>query len=109
MKESEDFLEEVCGRPERGFNYMEDEQPVLADESSESHSARNTLPEKEIAGDEIETEIQIPQSEINEAKIMEDYTPIQELSFEVEEAKDESEKKRKRRNYKEFRFDYKSA
>lgn len=54
----------------------------------------------------VEQEIPVPPSPVNEAEFLEEYIPIQEASFEVEEAKEDIEKKRKKRNYREFRSDY---
>jgi hypothetical protein len=51
-------------------------------------------------------EIQLPPMPINETEGLEDYTPIEEPTFEVEATKEEVEKKRKKRNYVEFREDY---
>ena len=57
----------------------------------------------------VEPDIPIPPTPVNEAEFLEEYVPIQEASFEVEEAKEQIEKKRKKRNYREFRQDYGSA
>ena len=51
-------------------------------------------------------EIQLPPMPVNETEGLEDYTPIEEPTFEVEATKEEVEKKRKKRNYVEFREDY---
>ncbi len=57
------------------------------------------------AGGRAEQEVPIPPTPVNEAEILEEYVPIEEASFEVEAAKEKIEKKRKRRNYREFRSD----
>jgi hypothetical protein len=61
------------------------------------------------AGERVEQDIPIPPTPVNEAELLEEYVPIQEASFEVEEAKEQIEKKRKKRNYREFRPDYGSG
>ncbi|MFW9800809.1 MAG: hypothetical protein ACFFD9_10255 [Candidatus Thorarchaeota archaeon] len=53
-----------------------------------------------------ERQVQIPPMPTNEIELLEDYVPIQEASFEVEATKEDLEKKRKKRNYVEFRADY---
>jgi hypothetical protein len=50
-------------------------------------------------------EIQLPPMPVNETEGLEDYVPIEEPTFEVEATKEEVEKKRKKRNYVEFRED----
>ncbi|MHA2140422.1 MAG: hypothetical protein ACXADC_04955 [Candidatus Thorarchaeota archaeon] len=54
----------------------------------------------------MDQEIQLPPMPVNEMEGLEDYTPMEEPTFEVEETKEEMEKKRKKRNYVEFRDDY---
>ncbi|MHA2602849.1 MAG: hypothetical protein AM324_012065 [Candidatus Thorarchaeota archaeon SMTZ1-83] len=54
-------------------------------------------------------EIPIPPMPVNEAEFLEEYVPIEEASFEVEATKEKIEKKRKRRNYREFRSEYENG
>ena len=54
----------------------------------------------------MDDEIQLPPMPVNETEGLEDYAPIEEPTFEVEATKEEVEKKRKKRNYVEFREDY---
>ncbi|MFQ5831966.1 MAG: hypothetical protein ACE5H4_04650 [Candidatus Thorarchaeota archaeon] len=68
----------------------------------------NVLPpdaEERLRSDD-ERQVQIPPMPTNEIEPLEDYVPIQEASFEVEATKEDIEKKRKKRNYVEFRADY---
>ncbi len=53
-----------------------------------------------------ERQVQIPPMPTNEVELLEDYVPIQEATFEVEATKEDIEKKKKKRNYVEFRPDY---
>jgi hypothetical protein len=69
----------------------------------ESPEAENILDEDV---DLMEDEIQLPPMPVNETEGLEDYSPIEEPTFEVEATKEEVEKKRKKRNYVEFREDY---
>jgi hypothetical protein len=78
---------------ERAHSEHEEEANVRADEVEER----------------VEPDIPIPPTPVNEAESLEEYVPIQEASFEVEEAKEQIEKKRKKRNYREFRQDYGSG
>ncbi len=50
-------------------------------------------------------EIQLPPMPVNETEGLEEYAPMEEPTFEVEATKEEVEKKRKKRNYVEFRED----
>ena len=82
---------------------------VVNTEATEERMEEEELREAENVLDEdldcIE-EIQLPPMPINETEGLEDYTPIEEPTFEVEATKEEVEKKRKKRNYVEFREDY---
>jgi hypothetical protein len=67
----------------------------------------NTLPEDtEETFDKEESEIALPPSHDIETDLCDRYDPAQDLQFEVEEVKEVFEKKKKRRNYMEFRVDY---
>ncbi|MFW9803799.1 MAG: hypothetical protein ACFFFC_14150 [Candidatus Thorarchaeota archaeon] len=78
---------------------METTEEIMEEERPE---AENVLDEDVDCIDEI----QLPPMPINETEGLEDYTPIEEPTFEVEATKEEVEKKRKKRNYVEFREDY---
>ncbi|MFX0056419.1 MAG: hypothetical protein ACFFAX_15720 [Promethearchaeota archaeon] len=82
-----------------GVVNMETSEESMEEEQSE---AENILAEDLDCIDEI----QLPPMPINETEGLEDYTPIEEPTFEVEATKEEVEKKRKKRNYVEFREDY---
>ena len=79
---------------------LEDAEKPLDEECPD---AENVLDEDV---DIIDDDIQLPPMPVNETEGLEDYAPIEEPTFEVEDTKEEVEKKRKRRNYVEFREDY---
>jgi len=79
-------------------------------EPSTSSSASKPLDQKqeESASDIAGTSDEIS-SEESAMEQMETYEPTQEMDFEADEVKDCFEKKKKRRNYVEFRSDYEKS
>ncbi|NHJ13020.1 MAG: hypothetical protein EAX95_05050 [Candidatus Thorarchaeota archaeon] len=76
-------------------------------EKKRDEEETNTLPEdtEETFATE-DSEIALPPIHDIETDLYDRYVPAQELQFEVEEVKEVFEKKKKRRNYVEFRVDY---
>lgn len=72
-------------------------------ETGEESAEAENVCDEEI---ELDNDIQLPPMPVNETEVFEDYVPIQEVSFEVEETKEVVEKKRKKRNYVEFRDEH---
>jgi hypothetical protein len=68
----------------------------------EATDSENIIPPKEEDIEEAQDET--PPSE--ETNVMEHYAPIREMDFEPKEAQEAFEKKKKGRNYLEFRADY---
>ncbi|MFW9968057.1 MAG: hypothetical protein ACFFEA_12960 [Candidatus Thorarchaeota archaeon] len=79
---------------------LEDSEKPIDENCPDAENVRNE------DTDLIDNEIQLPPIPVNETEGLEDYTPIEEPTFEVEATKEEMEKKRKKRNYVEFRDDY---
>ncbi len=71
----------------------------------EEANVRTPDAEERLESDD-ERQVQIPPLPTNEMELLEDYVPIQEATFEVEATKEDIEKKKKKRNYVEFRPDY---
>ncbi|MFX1439711.1 MAG: hypothetical protein ACFFFD_05630 [Promethearchaeota archaeon] len=105
-KRTRDILEEYT-RQDGKYASVQFASAVNTEATEES--MEEEVPEAENVLDEdvdCITEIQLPPMPINETEGFEDYTPIEEPTFEVEATKEEVEKKRKKRNYKESRKDY---
>ncbi len=89
------------------FGSPEIEEEIVSTEKSIPRDSPNVLPEdtEDIFDDETEVLVlpPLPNSELERGK---KYVPIQELKFEVSEVQEAIEKKKKRRNYLEFRVDY---
>jgi hypothetical protein len=91
------------------FGTPEIEEEIVSTEKSIPVDSPNVLPEDadDIYDDEEEEEVLVlPPLPKPELESSEQYVPIQELQFEVREVQEVIEKKKKRRNYLEFRVDY---
>jgi hypothetical protein len=107
-KKTREILEKYAGHSDEKYASVEFASAVNVESSEkpmdeESPEAENILDEDV---DLMEDEIQLPPMPVNETEGLEDYSPIEEPTFEVEATKEEVEKKRKKRNYVEFREDY---
>ncbi len=106
-KKTREILERYAGHNDKkyasvqfaGMVNLEDAEKLEEGDKTEAENVQD----EEI---QIEDDIQLPPMPVNETEIFEDYVPIQEVSFEVEATKEEVEKKKKKRNYIEFRADY---
>ena len=111
-KKTQEILEDFEYREESKYGLPQVETAV--NDTAKGERARSEREEEanvraDEVGERVEPDIPIPPTPVNEAEFLEEYVPIQEASFEVEEAKEQIEKKRKKRNYREFRQDYGSA
>jgi len=90
------------------FGAPEVEEEIVSTEKSIPIDTPNTLPEEaeDLYDDSEEEPILLPPKPKDSSDLSEQYIPIQEIDFEVEEIQKDSEKKKKRRNYVEFREDY---
>ena len=106
-KEAREILEQYTGHSDKKYASVQFASAVNVkfDEKTESEveAEADNVCDEEI---QLEEDIQLPPMPVNETEILEDYVPIQEVSFEVEATKEEVEKKKKKRNYVEFRDDY---
>jgi hypothetical protein len=107
-KKTREILEKYTSHSDEKYASVELASVVNKESSEkpmdeESPEAENVLDEDV---DLMEDEIQLPPMPVNETEGLEDYSPIEEPTFEVEATKEEVEKKRKKRNYVEFREDY---
>jgi hypothetical protein len=90
------------------FSTPEVEEEIVSTEKSIPIDTPNTLPEEteDIFDDSEEEELVLPPSPEDISELSDQYIPVQEIEFEVEEIQEDCEKKKKRRNYLEFRADY---
>jgi len=108
-KKTREILEDFEYQEESKYGLPEVEKAVnhtAKRENARSEQEEETNARTDEAEENVEQEIPVPPSPVNEAELLEEYIPIQEASFEVEAAKEDIEKKRKKRNYREFRSDY---
>jgi len=104
-KRTRDILERYT-RQDRKYASVQFASLVNIEETEKN--MEEEVPEAEnVLSEEVDCieEIQLPPMPVNDTEILEDYTPIEEPTFEVEATKEEVEKKRKKRNYVEFRED----
>ena len=107
-KKTREILERYTGHSDKKYASVEFDSAVNVEaaekpEDEECPEAENVLDED---ADVMDEEIQLPPMPVNETEGLEDYAPMEEPTFEVEDTKEEVEKKRKKRNYVEFREDY---
>ena len=100
MKETKEILDNILRMKKSEYEILETSSASISKKQQQKQDERaNVLPgrasallSKEDTDDDIEN-----------------YQPTQEMDFEVEEVKDCLEKKKKRRNYIEFRPDYEKS
>ncbi len=101
MKETKEILGNILRMKKSEYELFE---PVSSSTTSKSFDKKVTAKPNVLPG-EMES---IPDNE-RSLEDMENYNPNQELNFEAEEVKECLEKKKKRRNYIEFRPDYEKS
>jgi hypothetical protein len=104
-KKTQDILEDYTRQDGK---YASVQFASVVNIETREKSMEEEVPEAEnVLDDDVDCidEIQLPPMPVNETEGLEDYTPIEEPTFEVEATKEEVEKKRKKRNYVEFRED----
>ncbi|MHA2066651.1 MAG: hypothetical protein ACXABY_19945 [Candidatus Thorarchaeota archaeon] len=107
-KKTREILEKYTSQSDKKYASVQFASIVNV-ESAEKVEEEDTPEAENVLGEDVECmedEIQLPPMPVNETEGLEDYTPIEEPTFEVEDTKEEVEKKRKKRNYVEFREDY---
>ncbi|MHA2378380.1 MAG: hypothetical protein ACXADO_02780 [Candidatus Thorarchaeota archaeon] len=108
-KKTREILEDFEYQEEDKYGLIQVEKavnPAAKRERARSKQENGSNVRASEAEEIVEQEIPVPPLPVNEAELLEEYVPIQEASFEVEAAKEDIEKKRKKRNYREFRSDY---
>lgn len=113
-KETKDLLENIAKLRKTEYDLMETTEAVKVgspfDDVLSGESRSNVLPgqartvlQEEGHQESDEKEIQVHDHDGEE---FEDYKPTIEVKLDAQQAKEIFEKKRKHRNYAEFRFDY---
>lgn len=101
MKETREILDNILHMKKSEYEMLE---------HSTTSSASKPIDQKEPDGANVlPGEAESILSEEGSMENMETYQPTQEIDFEVDEVIDSVEKKKKRRNYIEFRSDYEKS
>ena len=98
MKETREILENILHMKKSEYEMLEESTASLTSKpiDQKEHDGTNVLP----------GEADSMMSDEGSMEDMETYESTQEMDFEVDDVKDCVEKKKKRRNYIEFRSDY---
>lgn len=107
-KEAREILEKYARQDDKKYASVQFASAINVKFDERSKTEEESEEAENVCDEEIQLDegIQLPPMPVNETEVFEEYVPIQEVSFEVEETKEVVEKKRKKRNYVEFRDEY---